>query len=78
MLASIVKKVTKISPVFDTKGGTSDGRFFAPLCPVIEFGLVGQTMHQVNERVAVDHLHSLATIYERFLRAYFSATSSSL
>ena len=56
-----------------TNGGTSDARFIKDHCPVIEFGLVGQTMHQVNERVAVADLEKLKRIYAGFLERYFGA-----
>lgn len=59
------------TPELSTGGGTSDARFIKNYCPVIEFGLVGQTMHQVDERVPVDDLTGLSSIYERFLERYF-------
>jgi len=55
----------------NTKGGTSDARFIRALCPVLEFGLVGQTMHQVDERVPVEEIHRLSAVYERIIRDYF-------
>jgi len=55
-----------------TGGGTSDARFIQAYCPVIEFGLVNETIHQVDERVPLDDLHQLTAIYERFLAEYFS------
>ncbi len=55
-----------------TSGGTSDARFVKDHCPVVEFGLVGQTMHQVDERVEVAHIHQLKAIYGRILRDYFA------
>ncbi|WP_245524418.1 succinyl-diaminopimelate desuccinylase [Methylobacterium nonmethylotrophicum] len=58
-------------PALSTTGGTSDARFIKDACPVIEFGLVGQTMHQVDERVAVADLDRLARIYGRVLDTYF-------
>lgn len=58
-------------PELSTGGGTSDARFIQAYCPVIEFGLVNQTIHQVNEHVAVDDLHQLTAIYERFIAGYF-------
>lgn len=56
----------------NTKGGTSDARFIRALCPVLEFGLVGQTMHQVDERVPVEEIHRLSAVYERIIRDYFA------
>ncbi len=55
-----------------TSGGTSDARFIQGYCPVIEFGLTNQTIHQVNEHVAIADLHELTEIYERFIGAYFA------
>jgi succinyl-diaminopimelate desuccinylase len=66
-----VTKVTGKQPELSTGGGTSDARFIKDYCPVIEFGLVGQTMHQIDERVAVDDLEKLAEIYYQFLMSYF-------
>lgn len=69
-----VESVTGIAPRLTTGGGTSDARFIKDHCPVIEFGLVNETIHQVDERVAIDDLHRLTVIYERFLDAYLEAT----
>ncbi|MBV9812713.1 MAG: succinyl-diaminopimelate desuccinylase, partial [Acetobacteraceae bacterium] len=69
-LRQAVARETGIEPQLDTGGGTSDARFIARLCPVAEFGLVGQTMHGVDERVPVAELHTLARIYRRFLDAF--------
>jgi succinyl-diaminopimelate desuccinylase len=63
-------------PVLSTTGGTSDARFIVKHCPVVEFGLVGQTMHQVDECVAVADLDRLAAIYRKVLDAYFSRSST--
>jgi succinyl-diaminopimelate desuccinylase len=62
-----VAAATGRTPKLDTGGGTSDARFIAQYCPVAEFGLVGQTMHQVDERVPVDDLRELARIYREVL-----------
>jgi len=59
-------------PVLSTTGGTSDARFIKEACPVIEFGLVGQTMHQTDECVPVADLNRLTAIYTRVLAAYFA------
>ncbi|WP_375260388.1 succinyl-diaminopimelate desuccinylase [Palleronia sp.] len=59
-------------PVLSTSGGTSDARFIKNHCPVVEVGLVGSTMHQVDERVEVAHIHQLAAIYGRIIRGYFA------
>lgn len=66
-----VERVTGIRPALSTTGGTSDARFIKSYCPVVEFGLVGQTMHQIDERVPVADLERLAVIYEAVLDAYF-------
>ncbi|RYH04314.1 succinyl-diaminopimelate desuccinylase [Salipiger sp. IMCC34102] len=59
-------------PELSTSGGTSDARFVKDHCPVVEFGLVGKTMHQVDERVPVKDIETLKAIYSRILRAYFA------
>ena len=59
-----------------TSGGTSDARFIKDACPVVEVGLVGATMHAVDERVAVDDLEALARVYERTLELYFGQRES--
>jgi len=72
-LAAAVAEITGIEPRFDTSGGTSDARFFAPVCPVVEFGLPGPTLHQVDEHVATADIEGLARIYEAFLARFFAA-----
>ncbi|QFU17420.1 succinyl-diaminopimelate desuccinylase [Microvirga thermotolerans] len=72
-VADAVEAETGIRPKLSTTGGTSDARFIVRHCPVVEFGLVGQTMHQVDERVAVADLDRLAAIYRKVLEAYFPA-----
>ena len=59
-------------PELSTSGGTSDARFMKAHCPVVEFGLVGKTMHQVDENVPVDQIHQLKAIYSRILKDYFA------
>ena len=54
-------------PELSTSGGTSDARFIKDYCPVLEFGLVGQTMHMIDERAALSDLETLTRIYQRFL-----------
>ncbi|MBO6510641.1 MAG: succinyl-diaminopimelate desuccinylase [Roseibium sp.] len=71
-LGKAVEAETGRSPELSTGGGTSDARFIKNYCPVVEFGLVGQTMHKVDECVAVNDLDQLASIYKRFLISYFS------
>lgn len=72
MVASAVEAETGRRPVASTSGGTSDARFIKNHCPVVEFGLVGKTMHQVDERVEVAQIHQLKAIYSRILRDYFA------
>lgn len=72
LVAAAVTAETGITPVLSTSGGTSDARFVQHHCPVVEFGLVGQSMHQVDEHVKVDHIRQLSSIYERILRDYFA------
>ena len=66
-VADAVEDVTGRRPTLSTGGGTSDARFIKAHCPVVEFGLVGRTMHQVDERVALEDLERLTAIYRRFL-----------
>ena len=72
-LAEAVRRVTGRTPEFSTTGGTSDARFIRTCCPVVEFGLVGQTAHQVDERVALADLAALTEIYDTFLGLYFDS-----
>jgi succinyl-diaminopimelate desuccinylase len=72
LVADAIEAETGLRPALSTTGGTSDARFIKDYCPVLEFGLVGQTMHQVDERVAVADLDRLAAIYRRLLDHYFS------
>jgi len=67
LIARIVHEVTGCNPDLNTHGGTSDARFIRNYAPVVEFGLVGQTMHQVNECVALQDLETLTEIYQRIL-----------
>jgi succinyl-diaminopimelate desuccinylase len=70
-VADAVEAETGLIPKLSTTGGTSDARFIKDACPVVEFGLVGQTMHQVDERVPVADLDRLTAIYRAILQAYF-------
>ncbi|NIX76108.1 succinyl-diaminopimelate desuccinylase [Microvirga terricola] len=72
-IADAIQAETGIRPKLSTTGGTSDARFIVRYCPVVEFGLVGQTMHQIDERVAVADLDRLVGIYGKVLEAYFAA-----
>lgn len=71
LAVSAIEEVTGRKPELSTSGGTSDARFISSYCPVIEFGLVGQTMHQVNERVPVKDLEKLTQVYRGILARYF-------
>jgi succinyl-diaminopimelate desuccinylase len=72
LVANAVAEVTGRKPELSTTGGTSDARFITQYCPVVEFGLVGQTMHQVNERVPIADLRTLTTIYGKIIDRYFA------
>ncbi|MFN3845654.1 MAG: succinyl-diaminopimelate desuccinylase [Paracoccaceae bacterium] len=72
MVARAVQAETGRVPEYSTSGGTSDARFVKEHCPVVEFGLVGKTMHQVDERVQVAQIRQLKTIYSRILQDYFA------
>jgi succinyl-diaminopimelate desuccinylase len=71
-LAGSIEAETGRRPGLSTSGGTSDARFIKDYCPVVEFGLVGKTMHMVDERVALADLEALTRIYERFLSDWFA------
>ena len=71
LVADAVEAETGRRPEASTTGGTSDARFVKNICPVVEFGLVGKTMHQVDERVKVAQISQLKTIYSRLIRDYF-------
>ena len=71
LVASSVEAVTGRQPVLSTSGGTSDARFVRAHCPVVEFGLVGQTIHKVDECVEVEDIRTLKQIYSRILEDYF-------
>ncbi|MGB3875118.1 MAG: succinyl-diaminopimelate desuccinylase [Shinella zoogloeoides] len=75
-LSGAVEAVTGRAPKLSTTGGTSDARFIKDYCPVVEFGLVGQTMHMVDERVAVADLETLTVIYETFIARWFGDARS--
>lgn len=72
LVARAVAAETGVEPELSTSGGTSDARFIKDHCPVVEFGLVGQTMHQVDERIELVQIHQLKAIYGRILRDYFA------
>jgi len=72
LIAGAVHAETGLRPELSTSGGTSDARFVKAHCPVVEFGLVGKTMHKVDENVSVEHIQKLKKIYTRVLRDYFA------
>ena len=71
MVQNIVKKVTGLKPKLSTSGGTSDARFIKNIAPCLEFGLVGKTMHKIDESVSISDLKKLTKIYENILVSYF-------
>ena len=71
MVQNIIRKITKIKPKLSTTGGTSDLRFIKTICPGLEFGLVGKTMHKVDEAVSLKDLKNLTKIYFIILQSYF-------
>jgi succinyl-diaminopimelate desuccinylase len=71
MIQDIIKKITNIKPQLSTTGGTSDARFIRKIAPCLEFGLVGKTMHKVDEAVSLSDLKKLTLIYSIILRNYF-------
>ncbi len=75
VIVGAVGDATGRVPELSTTGGTSDARFIRSLCPVVEFGLVGSTMHQVDERVPVEEVRQLAGAYTALIRRYFEAFS---
>jgi succinyl-diaminopimelate desuccinylase len=71
LAVAAISEVTGRKPELSTTGGTSDARFIASYCPVIEFGLLGQTMHQIDERASVKDMEQLTRIYRGILGRYF-------
>ncbi|WP_225972794.1 succinyl-diaminopimelate desuccinylase [Paracoccus jeotgali] len=71
LVAGVVEAETGLRPVLSTTGGTSDARFVKDHCPVVEFGLVGRFMHEVDERVPADQIRALQRVYHRILQGYF-------
>ncbi|MEC8726454.1 MAG: succinyl-diaminopimelate desuccinylase [Pseudomonadota bacterium] len=72
LITSSVEKATGVTPELSTSGGTSDARFIKNFCPVAEFGLISQTMHKVDERIAVSDIRTLTDIYTSILAGYFT------
>ena len=73
LVAGAIRDVAGIEPELSTTGGTSDARFISRYCPVLEFGLVGETMHKVDEKSAVADLKTLSRVYETMLDRFFAA-----
>jgi len=71
MIQNTIKKITKIKPKLSTTGGTSDARFIKNIAPCLEFGLVGKTMHKIDESVPLSDLKKLTNIYQNILENYF-------
>jgi len=71
MIQNIIKKITKVKPKLSTSGGTSDARFIRKISPCVEFGLVGKTMHKIDEAVSLSDLKKLTKIYINILENYF-------
>jgi succinyl-diaminopimelate desuccinylase len=72
LVGAAVEKVLGCRPELSTAGGTSDSRFIKDYCPVLDFGLVGQTMHKIDERVAVADIEQLTAIYQAVIDGYFT------
>ena len=70
-ISNAVETVAGRRPALSTSGGTSDARFIKDYCPVVEFGPVGTSMHQIDEHVSLKEIEATAAIYEAFLEAYF-------
>ncbi len=77
VVVAAVRDITGAEPELSTTGGTSDARFIRALCPVVEFGLVGTTMHQVDERAPMSEIRQLQAVYERLIARYFEAFGAS-
>ena len=73
LVAGAIRDVAGVEPELSTTGGTSDARFIRSHCPVLEFGLVGETMHKVDEKSAIEDLKTLSRVYETVLDRYFAA-----
>ncbi|NHF73902.1 succinyl-diaminopimelate desuccinylase [Paracoccus xiamenensis] len=72
LVRGVVEAETGVQPILSTSGGTSDARFVKDHCPVVEFGLVGRFMHEVDERVPADQVRALKRVYQRILTEYFA------
>ena len=72
ILSNAVQEITGRKPELSTTGGTSDARFIKDYCPVIEFGMTGETMHKIDENVPTADIEKLSRIYERLLERFFA------
>ena len=72
LVSGAVERVTGHRPELSTTGGTSDARFIKSHCPVVEFGIVGQTMHKIDEHVGVADLEKLTDVYEAVIDGFFA------
>jgi succinyl-diaminopimelate desuccinylase len=70
LLEALIERELGVVPELSTSGGTSDARFLKDICPVVEFGLVGATIHQVDERVPLDDLEALTRVYQALLASF--------
>jgi succinyl-diaminopimelate desuccinylase len=75
MISRAITEVTGLTPKLSTTGGTSDARFIKDYCPVIEFGLLSQQMHKIDEHVATADLVALTAIYRHILEQYFKGSA---
>ncbi|MEQ8165265.1 MAG: succinyl-diaminopimelate desuccinylase, partial [Alphaproteobacteria bacterium] len=73
LVSAAAERVTGVRPELSTTGGTSDARFIQAYCPVVEFGMVGKTMHKVDEQASVDDIEALRRIYDEVLDGFFPA-----
>lgn len=78
IMLDAINKITGVDAALSTSGGTSDAAFIKDVCPVIEFGMINKTAHQVNECVSVDDIHKLTAIYKEFVKNYFYPTNKIL
>ncbi len=72
IICNSIQQELGVKPSLSTTGGTSDARFIKNICPVVEFGLVGKTMHAIDERVEISQIHNLKKVYTRILENYFA------
>lgn len=78
IMLDAINKITGIDAMLSTSGGTSDATFIKDVCPVIEFGIINKTAHQINECVLVNDIHKLTAIYKEFIENYFNPTNKIL